>query len=198
MAIIPWLEDKVHGDKNFIKDIKKYGEQGRIGYGEGEAIFGEGLGGVRALDKAYSDRLAKGQILSPNVVQSFAALRGRVADTSARDTTDLNASLAQRNAQAGGRLSMEQMEELRKSGDQGIRDSEFEAQKDIGIKQAELELTETNRLQDRIEQARNQILEAGKFKQQLGQQAQIASILARLDRNKAIASTISSFFSFGR
>lgn len=161
----------------------------------GTALTGEAIDSIRNLDSSYSAKLASGKVLPQSVYGAYNSLRGGIKDTAARDTTALSAGIGQKNAQIGGRLSPEQMAELQKEGEQGINDQEFSALRGVGQAQAEAELTQTNALMDRIESARNAILNAGQFQQQLGQHAQIQAMMAQLRRREAIANTFSSIFS---
>jgi hypothetical protein len=197
MAIIPWLEKNVHGDGNIAKDIRAYGERGYRDANAGQIIADEGLGGIRRLDADYTNRLNSGRVLPNSIYKAYSTLRGRVKDTGVAQNTALNADLAQRNAESGGRMSPEALAEMRMQGQEAINQSEFAANVDIGVQESRDELAETNKLMDRIEAARGAILNAGQFRQQLGQQAQIAAMLARLDRHKAIAGTIMQGVSMG-
>ena len=205
MAIIPWLEKTVHGDKNFINDIKNLGRFGQGQYAAGDDLSGEALQGFADLDRSYSDRLRSGNVLDPNVSRqidrSYSMLRGGIRDRGAGERVASRASVAQQVAQSGGRLSPEQRAALLAQADESIGQQEFESLSGAGVQQARdiggATITAVNDLNDRIERARGVRLQAGQFKMQAGQQAYIQSILSRLDRNKAIASTISSFFGGG-
>lgn len=174
-----------------LLELQGYGQRTRDA---GTGIADEGLAGIRDLDRQYTDRLNSGQVLPASVYNAYKALRGQIGDTTARDTMSLTQSLAQRNAQSGGRMSPEALAELQKEGEQSINDSEFTALQGVGVDQAHTELAETNKLNDRIEAARSAILGAGEFRQQLGQQALLASLLAQLDKRKARAANATGIF----
>jgi hypothetical protein len=193
VAIIPFLEDKVHGDKNFIKDIKRIGAMGRDTFAFGRGLTDEALRQLNSLDEDFSSQIEKGG-LPDYVLRDFEVAQGRLSDDYSRSGKAFTASLQQQAKQSGGRLSPEAIAAMMKENESDLGESFFNARNDLSSKQAGMRLQHTDYLFDQIRQIREKKLGTAQAELDRGQAAQIASILARLDRNKAIASTITSMF----
>lgn len=182
----------IHFAKTILNDTLRYGRRGEQSYGAGEDLSAEALAGFQSLDNSYSDRLRSGKVLDPSVVKAYSLLRGGVRDQGAGQRTIARSSVAQQAAASGGRLSPEQQASLLALGDENVGQQEFQSLNDIGVQESRDTMTAVTDLNDRIERARGVRLQAGQFKQQLGQSAQEAAINARLDRFK----TATNFLKF--
>lgn len=134
-----------------------------------------------------------GSVLPSSTRSALARARGQITDTNTRDIMASSARLAQARVAGRGRLSPEAAQEYLTQSEADANRAAQEANVNLGAQEAGLELQETNTLRDRLAQARQLILGAGQFRQQQGNAAQLGSLALRLDRNKAIASTIASF-----
>lgn len=195
MALIPWLEKNVHGDGNVAKDMRNLGLQGAGAFRSGTAISDEGIGGVRRLGDAYETMLKSGRSVLPDSTQSvLKRARGAISDRNVRDTMASAARLKQARVASGGRLSAEAAQEYLTEAESEANRAAQEADLGLSSQEAEMELSETNNLRDRLARAREVVLGAGQERMALGQAGQIAALGLRNDRHKAIAGTIASFF----
>lgn len=163
---------------------------GQKQYDSGTALGDEGIAGVRGLVAGYKKRLNGGSVLPTNVNRAYDLARGRVNDGVARGNMAAAAAINQRALSSGGFLSPEAREELYGAHSRSNDAAAFDATANIDTSQAGAELSQTNNLNDRVDGLTSTILNAGQFRQQLGAQVRAQSVLARLDRNKAIANTI--------
>lgn len=191
MSFFGWLEG-ASGERKLQPDLAKYGTWGTGQFDKGVGIEGEGLERLRAMGKGYGDQLASGRVLPDSIYNAYSKLRGKVADDSVRASTGLGADIAQENSASGGRLSPEQQAELRMNGQEGINQQSFGANRDLGVSQAHDELGATNDLMNRLEGIQGQFLQAGQFRQGLGSNAYLQSLMARIGRNKAISESVTS------
>jgi len=187
MSLAGFLERVVMGDKP-TKDIKRMGTWGLEEYGKGSALSDEALAGFDEMDRGYSDRLRRGDVLDPSVTRAYSTLRGGIRDKGAGDRTATRASIAQQAAMSGGRLSPEQQAALMATADESVGQSEFENLSSVGVNEARDTMAAVNDLNDRIAQARGIRLQAGQFRMGAGQNAYMESIANRIRRNTAIAS----------
>lgn len=195
MAIIPWLERTVHGDGNVARDMRNLGTQGAAGYARGVAIGDEGLAGVRRDAAGYEGTLGSGRsVLSAGTQSVLRRARGTITDRNTRDIAATASRLAQARKAGRGRLSAEAAQEYMTEAESESNRSAFESDLTLAAQEADLEMTETNTLRDRLAQAREMILGEGRFRMGLGSQQEQAALQLRHERHKAIAQTISSFF----
>ena len=190
MAIISWLNRNIHGDSNMFKDLRRFGHSGRELSDSGRGLADEGVDYQRKLGDAYEQMLKGDSSLSPQMRRAFDRARGLVGDRHVRDISSIKARLGQARVAGRGRLSHEALQEFMIEGESEANRAAHEAGVGIDLNEAQMEQTEANNLRDRLQRAREMILNAGEFRQQLGNQQQLAALLARLDKHKAIASTI--------
>lgn len=182
------LEATVHGDTNFTKDIKNFGKLGRSGYEYGRTITEEGLAGLRDLDRTFEGRLK--DPLGEVGRGVFARARGAISDDAIRSQRGFQFRAMQRALQQGGTMSPEALAELEMMNRRDIDEARFGAERDLGIAEGEMTLTETGKLFDRMSDIRKTILGVGQNEKIRGMSAILAALGLRLDRNKAIAGTI--------
>lgn len=193
MSLAGFLEGVVGGDKQISKDMKALGTQGQASYGYGTGLVGEGVDATRRLGDAYQQMLNSGASVLPDSTNSvLARARGRVQDQNVRDIAATGARLRQARIAGGGSLSPEAAQEYLTQAEADSNRQSGDSTLALDTQQAGMELTETNNLRDRLAAARAQILSAGQFQQQLGQQEQISALQLRHNRLAAIASTIAS------
>lgn len=188
MSIASFLEKTVIGDKHIKRDAQAMQNFGMAEFERGTGISGEGLDGVRASARTYSDLLASGRPLPASVYRAFSLLRGGIKDESARGITAVRETIANRRAATGGMMSAEAAAELARLGERDVRSKAFDTMRDVDVAQAQQELAATQDLFSRLDAARGRILNHGEFIQNTGSGLYQQGLLARMKRAMAIAS----------
>lgn len=170
-----------------IKDI--YGQGGTL-VGSGTDIANKGLAGIDSSLADYQAMLKSGRVLPPNVYRAYDLARGGVQDNAARDISANAAGLKQQALAAGGFLSPEAMAEYGNISTRNVQDSAFAANTAIDTSQASNEQSGAIDLMNRVDSLKNTILNAGQFRQTLGQKDQLAALQAKLDKYRSVVGSI--------
>lgn len=164
---------------NAWKDLTKTGTST---FDSGNTVTDEGLGDLRTLGSTFADNLKNPLGSGPNSANGiFARARGGLTDAATRATSSFGARLFQQARQGGGNLSPEAQAELQAQNARDTNQSLFEGNNAISDKQAELTLSETSKLFDRMTDISKTILGVGEARSNRGLQAIIASITGRQD-----------------
>lgn len=148
------------------------------------------ISGLEGDIAGWQKQINSGEFLTPAMQRAYGMAVGGVNDEASRSMAATRASIAQRRAASGGLFSDEAGAELGQLGDLSTEDQRFSAQRDIGISRANAEQGAQSDIFNRLDSARNNILNYGQFQQSLGSQNQINGLMGLLNRNKAIADTI--------
>lgn len=197
--IFGWIDRTLGGKASDVgPDLLRLGSTGTNEFNSGTGVLNEGLGDLRSQQQAYTDALKNPLGTGPNSASAiFARARGGLSDQATRATNTLGVRLQQQARQSGGMLSPEAQAELAAQNERETNQNLFEGNVAISNAEASATLTETSKLFDRLDNISKTILGVGENQQTQGLQALIAALGLRLDRNKAIASTIASIATKG-
>lgn len=190
MGIFTFL-DRTAGDSKLVNDWRGFGNQGQQGYDSGNLLTEEGLGGLRSLDKTYSDRL--NDPLGAVGRGIFTRARGGLQDDFTRMVNSGDARSAQLARQSGGTLTPEQVAAMDAGNRRNAGESLFRGTGDVANAEAGATLTEQGKLFDRLEGIRKTITGVGMDQRNQGLQSILAAMLGRTDRMKAIWGDVSPF-----
>ena len=174
------------------KDIKNlWTDLGKTGTGTfdaGNALVDSEVNTLRGFSADYANRLNNPLGTGPNSAAGiFTRARGALSDTATQRTGAFGARLAQLAAQSGGTLSPEARAQLEEQNSRDVNQELFKGNVGISDAQAQLTLSETSKLFDRMESISKTILGVGENKRNLGLNALIQSILGRADLKNANA-----------
>lgn len=193
-----YLEGWIAGDKKFGNQMKDQYKYGRGMEAEGDALWREGLAGLNDLDQRYTSALDdRNGPLPESVRNAIRGLYGRNQDAMVRGDRSYRAQLGQLAKQSGGAVSEGAQLEYALENEKNLNEALFEANRDVGLGEAQMTLEETNRLRDRLESVRGAKLGAAERRQASAIARQLASLELRYKRNKAISDAIMSYFGGG-
>lgn len=191
MSIASWLENWVGGSASVTgKPLLRLSGQGDAAYGSGTNIADQGIAGINSSIGDYQAMLKSGKVLPPNVARAYDLARGGVQDNAARDINANAAGLKQNALAAGGTLSPQAQAEYNNISTQSVENNAFDATNAVDTSQANAEMAGATDLMNRVDTLKNTILNAGQFRQSLGQDAQYKALMARIQRTQYIASDI--------
>lgn len=153
------------------------GRTGQAEYDYGSGLTEEGLGGLRSLDKTYSDRL--GDPLGAVGRGIFTRARGALSDDFTRSVNSGDAHAAQLARQSGGTLTPEQVAALDAQNRRGASEDLFQGTGAVANAEATATLSEQGKLFDRLENIRNTITTVGQNEKTRGLQSIISAISAK-------------------
>jgi hypothetical protein len=192
MSLTSWLENWVGGSSaNTNKGLNALSAQGNAAYGSGTGIADQGIAGINDSIGNYQAMLKSGKVLPPNVYRAYDLARGAVQDNAARDIGANAAGLKQQALAAGGTLSPEAQAEYNNISTRTVQNQAFDATNAVDTSQAGAEQAGATDLMNRVDSLKNTILNAGQFRQSLGQQTQYQALMARINRANDIAQSMS-------
>jgi hypothetical protein len=165
-------------------------KQGNAAYASGTSIADSGIAGINTSIGDYSAALKSGRVLPANVYRAFDLARGNVQDTAARSITANAAGLKEKALASGGFLSPEAMAEYNNMSTRSVENQAFDANTAIDTSQANTEYAGATDLMNRVDSLKSTILNAGQFRQSLGQADQARVLEAKLRRFQTIAGGI--------
>jgi hypothetical protein len=187
------LEKLVGGRSALVgSDAQSLYTAGAADTGRGLDLSNEALGGMRSDLSGFQDQINQGG-LPTDLLRQFAIDRGGLQDNATRQQRAFGAQLSQNFSRSGGQMSSSAMNEFGLENQQSSNEGLFNATNQLNMGQAQMALTNTNSLFDRISGIRNTILGAGQKSQQLGTDTQLGSLSIRLARNKAISDAIAKY-----
>lgn len=187
MGIFSFLERSA-GDSRIAKDWQKTYDLGKGVVAGGDKLTDEGLTGLRSLDSTYQGRL--NDPLGSVGRGIFSMARGKIGDDAIRGQRAFGSRISQLARQGGGFLAPEAQGELTAQNERDINESRFGAERDLGIAEADMTLSETGKLFDRMEGIRKTIVGVGQDEKTRGLQSIIAALTGRTGRQDAIWSKV--------
>lgn len=188
MALAGWLEHWVMGDSKVKQDALKAGKQGDATFSSGTNIADSGIAGINSSIADYQAALKSGRYLPANVYRAYDLARGGVQDNATRDIAANAASLKQNALSSGGFLSPEAQAEYNNISTRTVQGQAFDATNAVDTSEANAEMAGATELNNRVDSLKTTILNAGQFRQSLGWDQQYKALMARIQRNTAIAS----------
>jgi hypothetical protein len=148
--------------------------------GEYQSDFGDqlqkaGLAGLDALDSQYTDELKNGG-LPDYMKRAFDVQQGALTDNAARSRSAWGQDLLQMSRRGNGALDPNAALDYQINGDANTNDALFTARNNLFGKEADMRMTNTNSLLDRIQAIRMRKLGSGEATSQLGINARAAAL----------------------
>lgn len=184
---------KLKIDKGLRKDWMKLGDMGREANEYGGTLTDEGLGGLRDSLSNYQEGMR--DPLGETGRNLFARARGNLTDNFTRTLASARTRARQQALQSGGGLTAEQIAALDRESGRDAEENLFRGENELSMGEAEMTLSETNRLRDRIEGVQKTILGVGQDEKTRGVQSIIASLVGRNQRYGAAAGALSQLLS---
>lgn len=185
------------GNKTNKRELNTFKQFGKDTFASGAALTGEALGSLDELDSQFSDRLASGNVLTPEMERAFGTAQGRLTDEAQRSRSAFGAELLQIARRTGGRLDPNAA--LDASIEQGasVDDTLFNSRNELAETEAEFRLDETNRLLDRVMAIRDRKLGVGEADKDRGISAWDTALQMKQRRSLARAQMASSIVTGG-
>lgn len=152
----------------------------------------EGLKGLRDLDADFMEQINQGG-LSRDVNRGFDLARGALSDNFVRAGRSLRASLEQQRLAGGGFLSQDAIAEMTTEADARRSEGFFTASNQLATDKAMLQQKTTQELYDQVLKIRDTIRETGLTQEQMGIMMRLQTAALKLERNKAIANSATSW-----
>jgi len=146
-------------------------------YDSGINLSNEGVDATRRLGDSYEQMLSSGSVLPDSTTSVLKRARGAISDRNTRDTMASAARLRQARVASGGRLSPEAAQEYLRQAEADANRAAQDASLGLDTEEAQLQLSETNNLRDRLERARAAILGEGRARWTVGNGGQNAASL---------------------
>jgi hypothetical protein len=162
-------------------------------YDFGRGLTSEALGNMRGDASSYQNLIAQGG-LPPAIAQQFRIARGGLADTASRMNNSNLAALQQRFLTSGGQLPASAMTDFNLEGQKTTGENLFNATNELNMGEAQTALTNTNSLYDRIDSLRKSMLGAGQDEESNARKAQIAAMMAELQRRGMMSNFLGGVF----
>lgn len=173
-------------------DSLKLGAAGDTEDAFGAGIVNEGLGNLRGLASQYQDQINAGGL--PDALrQQFRVLRGGLSDDATRLQRDFLAKMQQKLLTQPG-FNPNAAAEYELENEQNVGQNLFTATNQANMSEANLALTNTNKLFDRLDSIGNTFVNTGETERDRALAKIGKSLDLRYQRNKAIADNISSYF----
>lgn len=149
------------GDSRISDDYKNTFKDGKKDYRAGGELTREGLDGMRDDLAGYTDLLRSDSVLSEGTHRAFRLGQGAITDRSTRSRRAFLASMAQIARQQGGALTATQQADMQRELERDLTEQEIDAERGLTIEKSQLELSETNRLRDRVQTIRSTFVGVG-------------------------------------
>lgn len=186
-----WTERLLGGKAaNIGPDLLKLGDSGKSTFDAGNKLTEEGLNDLRGYRSTYASRL--NDPLGATGRGIFTRARGALSDTANQRTSAFGSRLLQHATQSGGNLSPEAQAQLEQQNQRDVNQELFTGNAAISDAEAQLTLSETSKLFDRMESIGKTILGVGDSKSAQGLQQLFTALGLRFQRNAKIADTIVS------
>jgi hypothetical protein len=179
-----------------FKDPNEVIKSGRGEYGRGSALIDRSIGELDDLDHRTSADLDMGG-LPPYLADVFTRERGAITDEAQRSRRAFAEDLLQLSRRSGGRFDPTSAADYQIEREADIDENAFTARNRLAADEAGVRMDNTNRLLDRLFAIRDRKLGAGEATRALASERELAAIMAKLERRKAIAATAASVFGTG-
>ncbi|GEM_PF-5334266 len=159
-------------------------------YDYGQGLTNSALGDMGAQEDYYKDQVNAGG-LPDDLRQQFSVMRGGLQDDAVRSQRAFLAKMNQRLL-ANPTFRPEAASEYDLENQQQSDEQLFKNTNDLNFGESSMALENTNKLLDRIDSIGKTRADIGQNEEDRARRAQIAAMLAKLDRRKAVASTFTS------
>lgn len=171
-------------NKNNAKAIRNSNKGNAALANEGLRISDDALSRARAQAMDYEGRLKGDSVLSEGTRSVLQRARGSIKDRNVRDIVSTQSRLQQARIAGRGRLSAEAAQEYLTEAEAEANRAANDSNLQIDTNQAEMEMTETNNLRDRLAQAYQQMINAGTIRLQLGVGGKNAALGMQIQNNQ--------------
>lgn len=185
------------GDSRISDDYKNTFKDGKKDYRAGGELTREGLDGIRSDMNGWNEMLRSGNVLGEETNRAFRLGQGAISDRSARSRRAFLASMAQIARQQGGALTATQQADMQRELERDLTEQEIDAERGLTIDKSQLVLAETNRLRDRVQNARNTIVGVGQSERDRAANMMLQALFGRHRYMKDADESAQSWASFG-
>jgi len=190
MGLFSFLERQA-GDAKFSKNLIDQYHSGLNSEKYGRDLTNAGLSGLDDLDARYNNELANGA-LPDYMARAFDVQRGALTDDAQRSRRAWADDILQTSRRSGGAISPNAALDFQLEHDAKTDESLFTARNALNAEEANMRMTNTNNLLDRIFAIRDRKLGVGQDEEARGVQRALNALQLRYQRNAKIADTIVS------